>query len=148
MLVVLTAGVVACSSFGTSDTAGSGGAAPAVGCSSSTCAGGAYCCVHGRNTEPIECVTGQAACPEQFGARAYCDDTSDCSGGNVCCLQFGGIFGILASCVTSAACVTDDTHNRLCDPAIAGECGAGSCVALTTAHPGVGWRLVASACQP
>jgi hypothetical protein len=141
--------VVACSSFGKSDSGGGGTSAnPVVVCGTASCSGGDYCCVHGRSQEPIECVKGQSACPDQYAARAYCDDTSDCPTGNVCCLQFGGIFGLQASCVTPASCPADDEHNRLCDPATGGECGTGSCVAFTTARPTYGWRLLASVCQP
>jgi hypothetical protein len=149
VLAVGALGVAACGAFGSSDSGGGGtSATPVVACGSVSCSGGAYCCVHGRNQEPIECVTGQGACPDQYGARAYCDDPSDCPSGNVCCLQYGGIFGLLAACTTATACPADAEHDRLCDPGIAGQCGTGSCVAFTTARPTYGWRLQASVCQP
>jgi hypothetical protein len=119
-----------------------------VGCGMTSCTGGSSCCVHGRFSEPIECVPANGTCAGQFAARLYCDDTSDCQTGQICCMQFEDIFGAGSSCVTSSACPSDAQHGRMCDPGMPGECGGGACVPLKTVHPTYGFRLSVHVCQP
>jgi hypothetical protein len=128
-----------------------GGAGTAVvGCAvdAGPCTGGSFCCIHGRGSDLIECLAPKGPCVDPFSARAYCDDTTDCPTGNVCCLHFVSVWGDLASCVAGTACPADDSHNVMCDPSNPGECGAGSCVALSDARPTYFWRLPAFVCRP
>jgi hypothetical protein len=90
-------------------------------------AGPDECCMSSASPPTLSCssATSSARCPN--GTEIKCDDPSDCSGGDACCLQVNSS-GYILQTVCQTACSGTGWY-ELCAPA--GTCSAGTCSALT-----------------
>lgn len=111
-------------------------------CGGKTCAAGEFCCEADSGSPPA-CMKKdrEAACRQTNATVSYCDESSDCTGGQMCCAGLTEN-GVLQICATKARCAESwDRPGASMTPANEVCARGGSC-----ATPG--YVCVGQACMP